>query len=129
MNSSFEHALAHHLDTIRRKDIKAFCDTLIQDERLTLILPNGTLMQGYDAIAEFHQHWFADPDWSMTLEQLSTTQTAEMANALFSVVYDDLDPDGKPYRLRYFLSLTFVLEDEQWRLLLDQNTMLPDHSG
>ncbi|WP_405618611.1 SgcJ/EcaC family oxidoreductase [Streptomyces sp. NBC_01511] len=118
----FTTALDHHLTTVRDRDLDAFMATVHTDA--TFILPNGRVLEGADEIRAFHKGWFADPDWTMNTEVTRTLTQGDTAIVVLAVDYHDLDEDGKPYRLSYFLSLTFARAtgDGDWLLLHDQNT-------
>ena len=120
---TFKETLSKHLSAIDNRDIDGFLATIVKDERLVVIMPNGTLIKGYENVKNFHEDWFSDPDWS--LDTVSEVVCSDSATALLKVKYNDLDPDGNPYSMEYYLSLTFVLEGGQWLLALDQNTLLP----
>jgi uncharacterized protein (TIGR02246 family) len=116
----FSEALTQHLRAIGDRDVDGYLDTVHQDA--TLILPNGTLLSGKDEIAKFHREWFADQDWSLKSETVRVSQTGDSAFALLAVVYDDLDPEGTPYRKTYHLTLVFARSGGRWLLVHDQNT-------
>lgn len=116
----FPQALEAHLTAIRSRDLDGYLETVHPDA--TVILPNGTFLRGKDAVAEFHTSWFGDPDWTLRAETVRTQTAGDSAFALLSVVYDDLDPEGKPYQKEYYLTLYFTLVDGRWLLLHDQNT-------
>lgn len=85
----FAPALDAHLAAIQARDLDGYLATVHQDA--SLILPNGTLLRGREAIGEFHADWFADTDWSMRAEPVRVETAGEAAFALLSVVYDDVD--------------------------------------
>ncbi|MQS37518.1 YybH family protein [Streptomyces katsurahamanus] len=116
----FTTALDHHLATVRDRDLDA-CMATVHPEA-TFILPNGTVLSGADEIRAFHKGWFEDPDWTMTVSVTRTLVQSDTAVAVLTVDYDDLDRDGEPYRLRYFLSLVFARTAGGWLLVHDQNT-------
>ena len=120
---SIEQVLDFHLNSVKNRDLDAFSSTLVQDDRLTLIMPNGNALFGYDAIVDFHKNWFADPDWTLQTTLLKLLQADTSATALLEVTYHDLDASAQPYQLSYLLSLTFIQHDGEWRLLFDQNTL------
>lgn len=120
---SIEQALEFHLNSVKNRNLDAFASTLVQDDRLTLIMPNGNALFGYDAIIDFHKNWFADPDWTLQTTLLKLLPADTSATALLEVTYRDLDASGQPYQLSYLLSLTFIQQDGEWRLLFDQNTL------
>lgn len=116
-------ALGQHLKTIAERDLTGFEKTIVPDGRLRVILPNGRILQGHDEVMAFHKNWFSDPDWSMVVERQESWATADMGYVLCQVTYNDLDEEGQPYALRYWLTLTFVYEHGQWLLIHDQNTL------
>ncbi|MBN6050673.1 SgcJ/EcaC family oxidoreductase, partial [Nonomuraea sp. RK-328] len=116
----FSQALDAHLAAIEARDLEGYLATVHQD--ISLILPNGTLLRGKEAVAEFHTAWFANTDWSTRTETVRAETAGDAAFALLSVVYDDLDPEGKPYRKPYYLTLYFTRTDGRWLLVHDQNT-------
>ncbi len=122
---TFTETVHTHLQAIQQRDMDTFLATLTEQEAISVILPNGTLFETRTAFVEFTRDWFADPDWRMTVALLRTAETAEMGVALLSVSYDDLDQHGQPYQLRYYLSLVFAQQQGAWRLVHDQNTLLP----
>ncbi|TCP54458.1 ketosteroid isomerase-like protein [Tumebacillus sp. BK434] len=117
----FHQALQHHLNTMTEKDLAAFLAT-VHPENISLILPNGKLIDSRAEFETFHQNWFSDPDWSMHTELIKTSVTAESGVALLKVLYNDLDPQGQPYEKRYYLSLVFEKVNGNWLLVHDQNT-------
>jgi uncharacterized protein (TIGR02246 family) len=123
---NFAETLQTHLDAIQQRDIHAFLKTVAEDDNVTIILPTGTVVQGRAAVEEFHEVWFADPDWRMDVTVLRTIETSEMAFALLEIDYHDLDPNGQPYHKRYYLSLIFALYDDRWLLVHDQNTFFTE---
>ncbi|MEW9556451.1 SgcJ/EcaC family oxidoreductase [Nonomuraea sp. NPDC050783] len=116
----FPPALDAHLKAIEARDLEGYLATVHQD--VTLVLPNGKLLRGAEEIAAYHRAWFSDHDWSLRAETVRVETAGDAAFALLSVVYDDLDPDGKPYQKLYYLTLYFVRSDERWLLVHDQNT-------
>ncbi|WP_428242720.1 nuclear transport factor 2 family protein [Gynuella sp.] len=120
---NFKESLDNHLSSISARNLEEFSRTLVKDDRLTLIMPNSSVLNGYEAIVDFHKNWFSDPDWSIETTLLKTIESNASCIALLDVVYNDLDESGEPYQLNYILSLTFVFEGGSWLLTFDQNTM------
>lgn len=123
----FSSALDTYFEALRERDLDALANLLAESDELTVILPNGLQMRGYDEVSEFHRTWFGDPEWQMNVELLHIIETDAMAQSLHMVEYDDLDASGTPYHLHYFLSLTFLQVQGQWRLIHDQCTLV--HEG
>lgn len=121
---SFQQTLERHLQAVQDRDLDAFLSTVAQDGSLTMILPNGSLLDDYAEIVELHEEWFADPEWQLTTELVTEHETSAMGVALLLVTYQDVDEAGEPIQFQYFLSLTFAKRAEEWLLIHDQNTVL-----
>ena len=121
---TFQETLDRHLTALQTRDLETFVSTLSAAGDLNLIFPNGIRLRTYDEVVDFHKDWFSDPDWSLHAELLSLHESAEMAMVLLLVTYDDVDEDGEPYQLTYYLNLIFALRDGQWLLVHDQNTLI-----
>lgn len=119
----FTEAVERHLAAVTARDLDTYLTTVHED--VSVVLPNGTLVEGRAAVGEFHREWFADPDWSWRLSPTRTATAGDTGVALFTVDYDDLDRDGKPYTVCYLLSLAFARVDGTWLLVHDQNTPIP----
>lgn len=118
--------LRDHLHAITTRNLALLLDTIADDEHLTMILPNGTLIRGRGEAEVFHTAWFEDDEWQFSAEVLRIVESGGLALALLEVDYHDRDPHGHPYHKRYYLSLVFALYDDQWLLIHDQNTFMPD---
>ncbi|WP_269532164.1 nuclear transport factor 2 family protein [Chitinimonas sp. BJYL2] len=121
---TFPEALQEHLLAIKTRDWAAFEKTLTSGEQLTFVAPNGKTSTTTQAFKSAMKSWLADTDWSWQLEQIGLTSTANTGIAVYSVRYSDKDQHGKPYEMKYVLSLVFALEAEGWKLVHDQNTLL-----
>jgi ketosteroid isomerase-like protein len=117
----FAEAVDRHLATITERDLTAYLATVHDD--VTLIMPNGRLVEGKPALATFTGDWFGDLDWTWHLSPVHTTAADDTGVALFTVDYHDVDAAGQPYQLRYLLGLTFTRQNGVWLLLHDQNTL------
>lgn len=120
---NFSETLQVHLTAMQQRDLATFQSTITQSAAFHCILPNGTYIANAAEFINFTKGWFADPDWQITFTLLDTVESAQMSIALFAVHYDDKDPTGAPYHLDYYLSLGFIQEAGEWRLVFDQNTL------
>jgi ketosteroid isomerase-like protein len=121
---NFQQTLERHLQAVQDHDVDAFLKTVAQDGSLTMILPNGALLDSYEEIEELHQEWFADPEWQLTTELVTQHESDTMASALFLVDYQDVDEEGAPVQFQYFLNLLFANRGGEWLLVHDQNTII-----
>lgn len=120
-------ALTRHLDSVARRDMAGFTDTVHPDAMV--VLPTGERLVGKAAIIDFHKAWFTDPDWSQQLRLLTMTGDDAILSALYHVDYQDFTPQGEEIRKRYLLGLVFTKgKDGQWLLLHDQCTPLVEGS-
>jgi len=121
--NNFESALDLHLKSIADRNLSAFSEFLHPSQNTIIILPNGDMIDGFENVVDFHREWFEDSDWRMDVKILDTFTIDNVGYALLDVIYHDLDESGKPYELKYFLSLLFNKIDGKWILIRDQNTM------
>lgn len=119
----FKQVLERHMQAIVQKDMASFTDT-IHKTNITLILPNGKLIQNREEFIQFNQDWFLDQDWKISYGVVKTQESKEMSFAVMLIHYDDLDPEGKPYHQDYYLHLVFEKENDEWLLIYDQNTFM-----
>ncbi|WP_336206965.1 YybH family protein [Nonomuraea sp. LPB2021202275-12-8] len=83
-----------HLAAIAQRDLKAYAATLHDD--VVVVLPSGRLLEGRQAVEDFHRDWFADLDWSQEMRQVSLVEAAGTVVALFEADYRDVDEAGEP---------------------------------
>ncbi len=121
----FKDTLNIHLEAIKNRDIDGFKKTIAQDDRLTVILPNGSLIKGYDRIIKFHENWFKDMDWSIDFSVINELIGSDLSSVLIEVRYNDINEEKEPYQLEHYLNLIFIKENSDWSLIYDQNTLFP----
>ena len=119
----FAEAVERHLEAVGKRDLDAYLATVHDD--VSLIMPNGRLVEGRAAVGAFHREWFDDPDWSWALSPVRSAAAGDTGVAVVAVEYHDVDGAGQAYTMRYLLSLTFARRDGTWLLLHDQNTPTP----
>lgn len=118
----FKEVLETHLRAIKDKDLETFITTISKDD-VTLIMPNGTLINGIKEFIEFHKDWFSDKDWTLNYEIIKIEEGEEISIALLKVDYKDIDLKGNEYSLNYYLTLAFKKSEGKWGLFYDQNTL------
>jgi uncharacterized protein (TIGR02246 family) len=114
-------AAGRHLDAIRTRDLAGVVETLADD--VVMVLGDGRVLQGKDLVAQFHEEWFDDPDWSFELHPVYRVVRDGMVVQGFRVEYLDVDHEGSSMDMTYVLSLTFsTTRDGRWRVVHVQNT-------
>ncbi|MCL2353681.1 MAG: nuclear transport factor 2 family protein [Defluviitaleaceae bacterium] len=121
--NDFESVLNVHLKAIADRDLSVFSKFLHPSQNIIIILPNGNIIEGFESVVNFHKRWFEDLDWHMDVKMLDIITIDNVGYALLDVIYHDLDEDGNPYELKYFLSLLFNKINNRWFLIRDQNTL------
>lgn len=119
----FDAALADHLAKIRARDLPGLLATVADD--VTLILPNGKLLEGAAAFRAFHVEWFAETTWTMEFRELRRVATPAATTVLLQTDYRDVDAAGAPVHSQSYLAMTFRRVGDRWLLSHDQNTRLP----
>jgi len=121
----FEAALRRHLAAIERRDIDAFKSSVTTDDTLLTIAQNGHAFTTPEETIALHEDWFKRDDWSWKGEVVRTMVGADLAAAVIRYVYQDT-PDAKP--ISTWLTFVFRLEDGEWRLVHDQNTLITEEA-
>ena len=115
-----------HLAAIQARDLDGLLATVTGGSQLTLILPNGNILRTREEYRQLHVEWFAEQDWKMVFEVLEVRELGDAGVGLVKYQAQELQPDGT-YRTRReaLLSLVFTREAGSWRLVFDQNTVIP----
>ena len=122
---NFEQTLQRHLNAIKDRNLDEY-EATVSTEKPYVVLPDGTLLKGHQAIIDWHRDWFSDPDWRIEVNILHVDETKDTGLALATINYDDIDPQGNPYHKKYYLSLGFAQQAGEWKLIHDQNTYAKD---
>jgi uncharacterized protein (TIGR02246 family) len=117
----FQHAIEDYRQTTFDKDADGFNELL--GKEVTLIFANGGTLQGKAESAAWIEGFFADPDWTQTLDVVRTTRMGCSAGfVLFDSVYTP-SPESDPKDLA--IGVTFVNEDGTWLVLQNQDSTGP----
>lgn len=125
-----EHALRVTLDThlaaINARDLDRLLSTVTREEALTTILPNGKVLSTREEYRQLHVDWFQDPAWRMVfaVEELRVLGDTGIARVRYDSQARGTDGAYASKRIAQ-LTLVFARERGQWRLVYDQNTVVP----
>ena len=126
----FRAAVEAHLASIAARDMDKLLPTLTLANDLTMIAPNGYKWDTRQQYVDFHRQWFAmKDDGKLSYEIVRLIESPALAHALIKIRYTSRDDAGKPQTINSWLTLTFALEEGLWRLVFDQNTLLPVEGG
>nr|WP_257644064.1 SgcJ/EcaC family oxidoreductase [Luteimonas salinisoli] len=118
--------LDRHLQAIQARDLDALLATVTRGDALTLILPDGRVLDTREEYRRLHQDWFAEDDWRMRFEVRQVREFGETGIALVHYLSQQRQADGSYATGREaLLSLLFAREQGDWRLVYDQNTVVP----
>ncbi|KRD75808.1 SgcJ/EcaC family oxidoreductase [Lysobacter sp. Root983] len=123
---SLSATLDAHLTAINARDLDGLLATVTRGDKLTLILPNGQVLETREQFRQLHVDWFAEQDWRMRFQTYSVRELGDVGVALVKYESQTRQPDGAYLtRREAWLSLVFAKESDGWRLVYDQNTVIP----
>ena len=100
--------------------------TVTVHPELTTILPNGAVLETREQYRQLHVEWFAGTDWRMVFEVQDVADFGDMGIARVRYDSQKKDAAGDYHSNRIaLLTLVFAKEDSRWRLVYDQNTVVP----
>lgn len=118
--------LDKHLAAINARDLDTLMSTVTSGDKLTTILPNGKVLDTRDAYHQLHVDWFKDGDWRMVFDIEDVERFGDMGIARVHYDSQARQDDGSYASKRVAqLTLVFQLQQGQWRLVYDQNTVVP----
>ncbi len=119
---SFESVLEQHLNAIQNRDLKSYMDTISMVDGMLMVLPDGSMWTSRTAIEAGHREWFADDTWKFNTQLMRKDVTDGYGLAVYQVTVDRPEKSGKPF----LLAMLFAPDGQGcWRLVHDQNTLLP----
>lgn len=123
---SLHAVLDAHLAAINAHDLDGLLSTVTRGEMLTLVLPNGKILRTREDYRKLHVEWFRETDWRMQFDIDSLHEFGDVGIALVKYRSQSKGADGNYETKREaWLSLTFAKENGRWRLVYDQNTVIP----
>lgn len=124
-HTSFLTTLQKHLRAIEQRDFRAYSETIAKDDNIHLILPRGEHIEGREQYLKVIREWFSEQDWKFVYSLQAINETRFLSSVLLKVHYTDKKADGQPLVMDYYLLLIFKKNKIGWRLVHDQNTLIP----
>jgi ketosteroid isomerase-like protein len=115
----FIKTIQKHLDAVSKRDLESLKSTLSPTSEMQLILPKSEILNSVDAFMQYHQDWFAIPDWTFETKILNTKVGTQLGMAVVEITYREPLREGKPYFNR--MNVSYVLEkiNGQWYVIKD----------
>lgn len=124
--ATFDMALERHLKAIADRDLAAFKASVTSGATLFTIVQNGHAFTRPEETIRLHEEWFARDNWSWKGEVEHKILGEDMGVALIRYRYQD-SPDAEPFST--WLTFVFKKENDDWRLVHDQNTLIAEGAG
>lgn len=122
-DGGFEAALRRHLKAIADRDINAFRSSLTNGHALYTVVQDGRAFTTPAETAALHEEWFRRDDWRWEGEIVDTIVGADVGAALIRYRYQD---NPQAATIGTWLTFVFRKENGEWRLALDQNTLISE---
>ena len=123
---TLKNALERHLAAVNARDLDGLLATVTRGDKLTLILPNGDVLETREQYRQLHVDWFKETDWRMVFDVQDVREFGDVGIARVKYDSQAKGAAGEYASKRLaLLSLVFAKEDGAWRLVYDQNTVLP----
>jgi len=117
--SAFSAVMQTHLNAVTNRDLKTLGSSLSPKGNMQLILPSEEIINKVEGFMDYHEEWFAQPDWSFETKILNTEVGETMGMAIAEVVYRELERDGKPYFNRMIVSYDLQKIEGKWYVIKD----------
>ena len=115
---SFAHAVQDYRETTFDKDADGFNDLLHRD--VSAIFADGSTLLGKQATAGFIDSFFADDEWTQTLDVVHTeVDDCRSGFVLFDSVYT---PSPTTAGVALAIGVTFTFESGEWKVLHNQDS-------
>jgi hypothetical protein len=121
----FGEVLAIHLKAIKNADLSSFEPTV--SDSLIHISPMGEMNRSKAKFIKLHEDWFKRKNWEWEGKVLAKHNDNSLGYALIDYSYIEKDADGNiTFKIRCYLTLIFRNSYHGWRLVYDQNTIIPN---
>lgn len=117
----FKQSVLRHLQSVENRNYPAFKETLTHSTGLNVIFPGGSILEDTQAVLDFHKTWFQDETWIFKTNLVKVIEGSDQSTALVKYKFQD---NAKDEPREAWLILTFQVENNEWRLIHDQNTRI-----
>lgn len=117
----FDKALQEFLDAISNRNIEVYKKYITKTDELYTIVQNGHAFKTSQELIAMHEEWFKDQHWIWEGATVRKVVGVDMAFVLIKYDYRAKKEDT-PFST--WLTYVFQLEDNEWRIIHDQNTAL-----
>ena len=114
-----QQVMQKHLDAVSNRDLETLIATLYPDGPMQLILPGQEIIESVAGFIEFHQNWFAQPNWTFETQILNAEVGESMAMVVVQIIYREPERDGQPYFNRMIVSYDLKRIDGNWYVIKD----------
>ncbi len=116
---TFHATLERHLNAVSNRDLDVLKSTMHPKGKMQLILPATEIMNGVDAFMNYHEEWFAMPNWTFETKILNIEVGESHGIGITEVVYKEPERDGKPYFNRMTVSYALEKYEGSWYIIKD----------
>jgi hypothetical protein len=121
----FDKALQRFLDSISNRNLDIYKEHITKKDTIYTIVQNGYALTTRKELIDMHEEWFKDKNWIWEGSVVHKVVGEDMAMVLIKYEYYAKKED-KPFST--WLTYVFRLEDNEWRVMHDQNTALDYHA-
>lgn len=115
----FKSTLTTHLDAVTNRNLTVLKSTMSPKGDMELIQPGAEIVYAVDGFINFHQDWFAVPNWTFKTKVLSTNIGNKIGVATTEILYEEPERNGKPYFNRMIVSYTLEKINGNWYIIKD----------
>lgn len=116
---AFHATLERHLNAVSDRDLETLKSTMHPKGKMQLILPATEIMDGVDAFMNYHEDWFAMPNWTFETKIINVEVGETNGIGITEVVYREPERDGAPYFNRMTVSYALEKYEGTWYIIKD----------
>ena len=124
--SEFRSTVLEFLDSVKSRDFETFKKYLNEELEFKAILPGGKVFDSVRTFVASQADWFNGTTgrFEFSLERVEVS--SDLGTAFAKAEYENLDANGKPFKLEIEFTFRFQRIGTQWFLIYDENRVLRD---